>query len=159
MTDKAKSKSGSGQNLQLTTFKVHQRLYGIDVREVQEIVKPMSITPVPHAPAYVLGLINLRGQIATAVGISELFGLALNERSEMLNIICHLGQSLIALQVDEIGDVVDVRGEDFEGPPSVLPEKIRSLLYGIYKTKEGLLSVIDLKKLAEALNIKNNTVA
>ena len=141
-------------SVQFSTFVVHKRLYGIDVTKVQEVVKAMPITPVPHSPKYVVGLINLRGQIATAIGVMELFDLKKSSRPDMMNIVCNVENNLIALQVDEIGDVMEVQVSDFEVAPSTLPEKIRKLLAGVYKTDGALLSVIDLTKVAECLGIK-----
>jgi len=152
--DKKSSSDKMVEYQQFSTFTVHGRLYGIDVLQVQEVMKPMPITLVPHAPDYVIGLINLRGQVATAVGIMELFGLSEKSYPEMMNIVCNIEGQLMALQVDEIGDVIEVASTQFEPPPSTLPNHIRRFLGGVYKTNDGLLSVIDLTKAMEFLGIK-----
>jgi purine-binding chemotaxis protein CheW len=139
---------------QYSTFYVNKRLYGIDVTKVQEVVKAMPITSVPHAPDFVIGLINLRGQIATAIGVMELFGLGEKSHPQMMNIVCNIENNLVSLQVDEIGDVMEVSSIDYESPPSTLPDRIRSLLSGVYKTEDSLLSVIDLTKVSERIGIK-----
>lgn len=133
---------------QYSAFFVHQHLYGIDVQRVQEVVKPMPITPVPHAPPFVIGLINLRGQIATAIGLLELFETGKKSTPDMMNIICNIDGNLISLLVDEIGDVLEMTRSDFEETPATVPHQVARLLEGVFKTKDALMSVVSVEKVA-----------
>lgn len=139
---------------QFSTFYVSGRLCGIDVTRVQEVVRPMPITPIPLAPIYVTGLINLRGQVATAIGLRQLFGLMDNPPDLFMNVVCKLDGSLISLQVDEIGDVIEVSDADFEATPQTVPQEIRRFMSGIYKISGSLLSIIDVDRVNKYLNHK-----
>jgi purine-binding chemotaxis protein CheW len=145
---------GIRQTSQFSTFFVSGRLYGIDVTRVQEVVRPMAITPIPLAPEYVTGLINLRGQVATAIGLRQLFGLMDNPPDLFMNVVCKFDGALISLQVDEIGDVIDVSMKDFEPTPQTVPQDIRRFMSGIYKISSSLLSIIDVDRVNKYLNHK-----
>ena len=93
---------GTGAELQFSTFYIADRLYGIDVTQVQEIVKPMAMTKIPLSPDYVRGLINLRGQVATAIGLRELFGISEAPPEFFMNVVCRLDGSLMSFHVDKI---------------------------------------------------------
>ncbi len=137
---------------QYSTFYVAGRLYGIDVMKVQEVLKSQPLTRMPLSPTYVHGLINLRGQIATAIGLQELFDINESHAQERMNVVCRLNDTLIALMVDKIGDVVEVLQKDFEFPPDTVPESVRRFMTGVYKTPTELLSVIEIDKLNSVLN-------
>lgn len=144
--------SGVSNTMQYSTFYISDRLYGIEVTEVQEIVKPMDMTFVPLAPKHVRGLINLRGQVATAIGVRELFDLHDEAPEKLMNVVCNIENQLISLQVDEIGDVVEVNESNYEITPQTVPEKTKRFLSGVYKREEKLLSIIDINKIVKHLN-------
>lgn len=137
---------------QFSTFRVDGRFYGVNVKLVQEITKSMAVTKVPMAPNYIHGLINLRGQIATAIGIRELF--ALKESSEVIpvNVVCKCEGLLLSLVVDEIGDVLELDEKDFEDAPETIPSEVARFMTGVYKVQNDILSVIDVKKIVDFLN-------
>jgi purine-binding chemotaxis protein CheW len=140
-------KNNQDSSKKYSTFYVSNQLYGIDVIQVQEIAKPLPITKIHLAPAHVLGLINLRGQIATAIGLRELFGLAQNTESEKMSVVYKCDGAPLSLLVDQIGDVIEVTGETFEKPPETLNASIKRFMSGVYKTPEAILSVLDIEKL------------
>ena len=137
---------------QLSTFFVSGRMYGIDVSSVQEVTKAMSITPVPLAPNYIHGLINLRGQIATAIGLRELFALEQTSSGELMNVVCRENGTLVSLLVDSIGDVVEVGQSDYEPTPETVSSHVGQYMQGVYKIPENLLSVLDVKKVVGILD-------
>lgn len=138
---------------QLSTFWIDGNLYGVDVQLVQEATKGIPLTRTPLAPNYIGGLMNLRGQIATAIGLRELFELKPTQTiAEKNYIICKNETLLMALIVDEIGDVLDVDSESFESTPETVPETIKNYISGVYKLPSELLSVIDIKKMIESIN-------
>jgi len=137
---------------QLTTFSVGNNLFGIDVMEVQEVTNSLQVVDVPLAPSFVKGLINLRGQLATAIGLRELLSIDDQEEERQMSVICKIEENLVSLFVDKIGDVVEVNEDAFEVPPKTLDENIRSFLRGIYKLEGQLLCVIDLKSISEKLS-------
>lgn len=138
---------------QYSTFFVADRLYGIDVVQVQEITKTMPITHVPLAPKYVHGLINLRGQIATAVGLRELFELPKSaDTSETLSVVCKDDGMLLSLLIDRVGDVLEVNDSDFEPTPETISPNVSRFMSGVYKIPGNLLSIIEVSKIIEILN-------
>lgn len=137
---------------QLTTFYIGRDLFGIEVMQVQEVSINPQIVRVPLAPDFVLGLINLRGQIATALGLRELFGGKPNETGEKMSVVCKIDGNLVSLVVDSIGDVIEVKREQFESAPDTLPGTIRRYIKGIYKLNGVLLSVLDTDMLAKELS-------
>jgi len=132
---------------QLCTFYVEKQLYGIDVTQVQEVVRHLPMSRIPLAINSVRGLINLRGQVATAIGLREMFAISGATRNEPMNVILKHEGSLIALQVDEIGDVMEVERNDIERIPATIPDSIRSYMSGVFQLNGSLLCVIDLSKL------------
>ncbi len=134
------------------TFFIENRLYGIEVKKVQEIVRTMPITKVPLAPQCVHGLINLRGQIATAIGLRELFGLAPQVDTEKMNVVCVTDSGLVSLLVDRIGDVIEVGEDIFESTPDTISEDVKKFMQGVYKTSGQLLSVLNIDDISKYLN-------
>ncbi len=139
---------------QFATFYISDRLYGIDVMQVQEVTQTLSLTPIRMAPPFVRGLINLRGQIATAIGMRELFGLSDEKNdSAQASVVCKVNGGLISLLVDRIGDVIEVSEDSFESTPDLIEEDIRKMMRGVYKTDGEILSVIDTQYLSTTLNL------
>lgn len=132
---------------QLCGFKIKGDCYAISVLDVQEVIKPHSLTKVPLSPDYVKGLINLRGQIVTSISLRKLFQMDDREAGEEhMNIIVRNSESLYALMVDEILDVIDVDEEKFENIPETINEEIKKYIKGVYKLEENLLILLDLEK-------------
>jgi len=136
---------------QFSTFYIEGLLYGIDVMKVQEITKALPMTRVPLAPKFIRGLINLRGQISTAIQLSELFGLQVSIPEDQMNVVCKISDILISFLVDRIGDVMELHSKDFEPTPDTVPENIRKYILGIYKTPNCLISVIDVDSIIESI--------
>jgi purine-binding chemotaxis protein CheW len=139
---------------QLTTFTLGDFRYGVDVMQIQEVTRFLPTTTIPLAPTYVRGLINLRGQIATAIGLRELFALEPQQQDQQsMTVICRVDGALLSLLVDTIGDVIEVAESAFEPIPANIKDPMKKFMGGVYKTSEGLISVIDLQKLANELNL------
>ncbi|MES2528921.1 MAG: chemotaxis protein CheW [Bdellovibrionota bacterium] len=139
---------------QFSTFTIDGRLYGIDVMKVQEVTKPLNVTLMRTAPPFIKGLINLRGQIATAIGLRELFGLTADPSVHKMTVVCKVEDILISLLVDNIGDVVEVSDKEFEPSPLSIPASIRSYMQGVYKTENAILSIINLEVILKELDRK-----
>jgi purine-binding chemotaxis protein CheW len=144
----------STKSKQFSTFYIDGRLYGIDVMKVQEITRPMPVTLMRTAPSFIKGLINLRGQIATAIGLRELFNLQTNDSLDKMTVVCKVEDVLLSLLVDNIGDVVEVKDSSFEKPPKTISGDIRSFMDGIYKTEDSILSIINLDSILHELDKK-----
>lgn len=129
---------------QYCTFQIHDLLMGIDVLEVQEVIRGRQLTPVPLAPDSVQGLINLRGQIVTAVDLRR--RLALPHRAPdapTMLVVVRNGQEVAALVADAIGDVIEVDSASFELPPETMAAAAQQLVIGVHKLPKQLLHILD----------------
>ncbi len=131
---------------QYCTFYLDGHFLGIGVKEVQEVLKYQYMTEVPLADAEVAGLINLRGQIVTALDLRKVMGLGARKEKLPMNIVVRSDDGPLSLLVDEIGDVVEVEKESFEDPPETLEVSFRHLIKGVYKLQEKLMLVLDLDR-------------
>ncbi|WP_369140123.1 chemotaxis protein CheW [Modestobacter versicolor] len=132
---------------QLATFWLDGDLFGVEVEHVQEVLRSQSITRVPLAPSAVAGLINLRGQVVTAIELRERLGRTPRpEGQEAVVIVVRLHGEAVSLLVDSIADVVDVDLRDFEGPPDTLDGAARDLIRGAYKLSGQLLLALDVNR-------------
>src|SRR5262245_16999243 len=106
---------------QYCTFFLEPYYFGIDVLKVQEIIRYQDMTRVPLAPPVVCGLINLRGQIVTAIDLRRRLELPERPGGQLpVNVVVHTDDGAVSLLVDEIGDVLQVSEEAFESPPETL---------------------------------------
>ncbi|ATX82884.1 CheW protein [Mariprofundus ferrinatatus] len=136
--------------MQLCTFKLGDYFFGVDVEKVQEVIRHQEMTRIPLAKKEIRGLINLRGQIVTAVDLRLLLGLSkFSDSDEPMNIIICDDDGAVSFQVDEIGDVLDVDESSFEYPPETLKGIARELIQGAYKLTDRLLLVLDADKAVE----------
>lgn len=137
------------ENRQFTTFYIAGHLYGIEVLRVQEVTGALPIAQVPLAPKFVCGLINLRGQISTAISLRELFQIYDRTPEDQMNVVCRINDVLISFLVDSVGDVLELDFKDFESAPETVPDGIRRFIEGVYKTPEALMSVVDVDRIAD----------
>jgi len=135
------------QNLQFCTFYLDNLLFGVPLTDVQEVMKHTAMTRVPLAPSVVRGLINLRGQIVTAVDLRQKLEFPPPpEDKAPMNVVVHNDEGAVSLLVDEIGDVVEVKDDAFEPPPETLRGKVRGVILGVYKLSGKLMHVLDTAK-------------
>lgn len=131
----------------ICTFYVNEHFFGIDVNDIQEVIRYQEMTLVPLANEIVSGLINLRGQIVTAIDMSVRLGFTRTVDYENLtNIIVRTEDSAVSLLVDAIGDVIDISNDFFEVPPENIKGGIRNVLKEICKLDDQLLLILDLKQ-------------
>ncbi len=137
---------------QLTTFYVGHELFGIEVMKVQEVTGTPHVVPVPLAPEFVKGLVNLRGQIATAISLGQLFSISGKSDEQEMSVVCKNEGNLVSLIVSSIGDVVEVSKTNFERSPDTLPLSLKKYVKGIYKMEGALLSVLDIESIFKELS-------
>jgi purine-binding chemotaxis protein CheW len=129
---------------QYCTFSVAGHYFGLDVLRVQEVIRYQEMTRVPLAPPVVRGLINLRGQIVTALDLRHRLGLGrCPDGSRPVNVVVRCDDGAVSLLVDEIGDVLELPEHLFERPPETLTGPVRDLIQGAYKLPGRLLLVLD----------------
>ncbi len=129
---------------QFATFHVADLFFGVDVLDVQEVLRFQHMTNVPMAPDVVEGLINLRGQIVIAIDMRRRLALPPRPDNQTpMNIVIRTEDGAVSLLVDEIGDVLDVESSAWERPPDSLDPIARGLIRGVYKLNDCLLLVLD----------------
>jgi purine-binding chemotaxis protein CheW len=132
---------------QYCTFFVDGHYFGLDVLKVQEIIRYQEMTRVPLAPHVVRGLINLRGQIVTAIDLRRRLELKDRPADQLpVNVVVRTDDGAVSLLVDEIGDVLEVSEDLFEGPPETLKGTARELIRGAYKLEDRLLLILDTER-------------
>jgi purine-binding chemotaxis protein CheW len=135
---------------QLSTFHVGKYLFGVDVSLVQEVVRLQMITPVPLASPEIAGLINLRGEVLTAIDLRARLGLPPAEGTrEPVNVVVRVDDEPVSLLVDEIGGVLEVSQVPFEQTPSTVDERVRDLLLGAYTLPDRLLLALNAKRVLD----------
>jgi purine-binding chemotaxis protein CheW len=131
---------------QLSTFVVNGYLFGVEVATVQEVIRYQPMTRVPLAPPAFGGLVNLRGQVISAIDLRRRLGFPDRTAGELpMDVIVRTRDGLVSLLVDQIGDVVDVSGEAFEEPPDTLLGIARELIRRVYKLDDTLLLSLDIE--------------
>ncbi|MGA9355703.1 MAG: chemotaxis protein CheW [Terriglobales bacterium] len=132
---------------QFCTFYLDKLLFGVELKGVQEVIRSLEVTQVPLAPNVVRGLINLRGQIVTAIDLRR--RLELKPRpadTPPMNVVVRSDDGAISFLVDEIGDVVEVDDSSFEPAPEMLRGSIRNMILGVHKLNGRLMHVLDMEK-------------
>ena len=132
---------------QFCTFVVDGHYFGVEVERVQEVLRFQELTRVPLAPAVVSGLINLRGQIVTAVNLRQRLSLRERPAGQLpMSVILRSDDGAVSLLVDEIGEVLSAEGDMAEPPPETLRGVGRELIKGVYKLEGRLLLVLDAER-------------
>lgn len=132
---------------QFCTFCLDRMLFGVEVHQVQEVIRYQQMTRVPLASRAVRGLINLRGQIVTAIDLRCRLDLPERPSDQLpMNVVVRTAEGLVSLLVDDIGDVLEVEEESFERPPETLKGVARELIRGAYKLKNRLLLALDTER-------------
>lgn len=134
--------------LQCVTFRLDNEIYGINVMQVQEVLRVTEIAPVPGAPHYVLGIINLRGNVVTVIDTRERLGLEAKEVDESTRIvIIEADKMVVGILVDAVAEVVDLRSSEIESAPSVGNDESSKYIQGVASRDGELLILVDLNKL------------
>ncbi len=132
---------------QLCTFLVDDLYFGVDVCDVQEVVRFQRVTPVPLAAFPLRGLINLRGHVVPAIDMRRLFEKPEREPDQLpMNIVLRTEDGPVSLLVDEIVDVVEADPHLYEPRPEVMCGPVRHFIHSIYKLPERLLLVLDTER-------------
>lgn len=134
--------------LQWVTFRLDGETYGINVMQVQEVLRYSEIAPVPGAPSYVLGIINLRGNVVTVIDTRHRFGLMSGEVSDNTRIVIIESENhVVGILVDSVAEVVYLRQSEVETAPNVGNEESAKFIQGVCHKNDELLILIELNKL------------
>ncbi|TCK18818.1 CheW protein [Thiogranum longum] len=134
--------------VQWVTFRLADETYGINVMQVQEVLRVSEIAPVPGAPHYVLGIINLRGNVVTVIDTRTRLGLATTEVTDSTRIvIIETARHVVGILVDCVAEVVDVATSEVESAPNVGSDESANYIQGVASRENELLILVDLNKL------------
>ncbi|MFO8031035.1 MAG: chemotaxis protein CheW [Desulfohalobiaceae bacterium] len=134
--------------LQLVSFKLKDEEFGVDILQVQEIIRMQEITHVPNAPDFVEGVINLRGRVIPIVDLRKRFGLESKEHGSATRIIVvMIGQVTVGLIVDEVSEVLRIPEDTVEPPPPIVAGIESDYIKGVGKLEDRLLILLDLNKI------------
>jgi purine-binding chemotaxis protein CheW len=147
---------GEPMTVQFATFYLGEYLFAVPVGQVQEVLQQLPHTPAPGASRAVTGLINLRGQVVTALDLRKRLGMpprearaGSDEPAQSINVVVRAKDEVWSLIVDRIGDVMNVTEEQFEQPPDTLRGPLSDLIVGAYKLDGQLLLQLDVDRALE----------
>lgn len=139
--------------VELASFYIGESLCGMDILKVQEINKLIEMTRVPQAPEYVMGILNLRGEIVTIIDIGKKLGLKSIEMTDKTrNIIVNSNGEHIGLMVEKISDVIQAELEKVEAPPANIGGLQGKFFTGVFKTEDRLIGILDVDRVLEEEN-------
>jgi purine-binding chemotaxis protein CheW len=151
MSEKKATASANDPNdevLQWVTYRLDEETYGINVMQVQEVLRYTEIAPVPGAPDYVMGIINLRGNVVTVIDTRARFGLPSSEITDNSRIvIIESDEHVVGILVDSVAEVVYLRSSEIDSAPNVGTEESAKFIQGVSNRDNELLILVDLNKL------------
>ncbi|MEJ2687601.1 MAG: chemotaxis protein CheW [Gammaproteobacteria bacterium] len=146
MTQTAQTTDDS--SIQCVTFRLDDECYGINVMQIREVLRVADIAPVPGAPDYVLGIINLRGNVVTVIDTRKRLGLMPRDVDDSSRIvIIETDNQVVGIRVDSVAEVVDLRMADVESAPNVGNDESSKYIQGVASRDGELLILVDLNKL------------
>ena len=135
--------------IQWVTFKLDEEIYGINVMQVQEVLRLTEIAPVPGAPDYVMGIVNLRGNVVTVIDTRKRFGLFQKEPDDATRIvIVEVDKQVIGMLVDSVAEVVNLSTSEIESTPNLGEDNESSrYIQGVHSKGDDILILIDVDKM------------
>jgi len=153
------AKAKSGDELQLVVFNIGTEEFGVEIMNVQEIIRMTNITKIPQASGYVKGIINLRGRIIVVINLNVIMGMKSKEQNENTRIIvADIGETVMGFIVDSVSEVIRLPASNVEPAPSVIANKIGTeYVRGVGKMEDRLLILLDLDKILNANELHSVT--
>ncbi len=143
--------AGAGKGIPCVTFYVGESLLGVPIQQIEEINRHLDLTPVPHGPDYVRGVINLRGKVVTVVDLRTILGLEpAAVGRDTRNVIVNFHGEHVGLIVDRVADVVAARSDEIDRPPANLSSADGRFYSGVYKLESELLVLLDVEAVLTA---------
>lgn len=144
----AVAKEKKGDLYRWVTFRLAEEIYGVNVMQVQEVLRMTDVAPVPGAPHFVMGIVNLRGNVVTVLDTRKLLHLDSGEITDNSRImIIETRKMTVGLLVDSVAEVANISASEIDPPPTVGKEDTSRYIQGVYSTEDQILILIDLDKL------------
>ncbi|MBD3619639.1 MAG: chemotaxis protein CheW [Gammaproteobacteria bacterium] len=148
MNDHARSTDDKDRTLQWVTFRLGDETYAINVMQVQEVLRMTDIAPVPGAPDFVLGIINLRGNVVTVIDARARIGLPSREFDDDTRIvIIEAGTQVVGIVVDSVAEVMYVKESEVEAAPAVGNDESSKYIEGVVSRDDSITILMDLNKM------------
>jgi purine-binding chemotaxis protein CheW len=139
------SSSANAVNLEFVAFRVGAQEFCIDIMGVREIRGWTEATPLPHAPPYVRGVINLRGAVLPIVDLAMRFGLGLTEPTpRSVIIVVQVHQQVVGLLVDAVSDILTVSDASMQPTPDIACDLAKTFVKGVYAVDGRMISIVAL---------------
>jgi purine-binding chemotaxis protein CheW len=153
-----KNMANDGQ-LQLVTFYLGEELYGVDIMEVNGIINLQEVRPIPNAPIYVDGILNIRGDIMPVINLHKRFnlkGAQLSKEDQLKSgfVILKVFNMKLAIYIDQIAKVVTVDIDKMQPPPQMLTGIGAEYIQGVFHEEKGYLIILDIKRLFNPNELK-----
>lgn len=143
-----------GDLLQLVTFRIGEEEFGVDILAVQEIIRLMQITMVPRAPAFIEGVINLRGKVIPVINMRTRFNMpALEHDSNTRIVVMEFDQKIVGFLVDAVSEVLRIPAGTVEAAPPIVAGIGSEYIKGVGKLEDRLLILLDLDNLLSDMNL------
>lgn len=136
----------------LVTFQLGEELYGVEIMDVDQIVRVQDVRPIPNAPYYVEGIFNLRSEIIPVISLHKRFHIkkaSLDEGDEFLGgfIILKIENNKIGIIIDRVARVVDVKKEEIQQPPQMIAGIGAEYIHGVVRKDPGYLIILEIHRL------------
>ena len=156
MVEIKKDERKVASEVQLVIFRLAQEEFGLFISQVREIIRMQDVTPMPKAPDFIEGVINLRGQIVAVMDLAERLSLKSGDRTEKSRIIVtEVKDNMVGLLVDEVPEVLRIAEDSIEPAPEVFDTKIHSdFIKGVGKVGKRLIILLDVDKILSKEEIK-----
>lgn len=143
----------AGNTLQIIVFTVGNEDYGLEIEKIQEVIRMKPIKQLPRTPPFVLGVMNLRGNIIPVIGLREKFGLESFQYNQFTRIIVvnHKGK-FVGMVVDEVNRVINVPMNNIEGNPEMVNDNTRALVRGVARLQDQVIILVELDYLLYSLD-------
>ncbi len=151
-TQDQKAQPSANDELQLVVFMIGNEEFGVEITNVQEIIRMTSITRIPQSPNYVRGIISLRGRIIVVLNLNVIMGTESKEQDENTRImVASIGETVMGFMVDSVSEVIRLPHKNIEPAPAVIANKLDTeYVRGVGKMEDRLLILLDLHKLLSA---------
>lgn len=149
MAEQKKEQRAAGKEIQLVVFRLAGEEFGLDIAQVREIIRMQGITPMPQAPEFIEGVINLRGQIIGVMDLAKRFGLKSQTKTEKSRIVVvEIKENTVGLIVDEVPEVLRISEGQIDPTPSVIESQVHSeFIRGVGKLEDRLLILLAAEKI------------
>lgn len=143
-------------SMQVVCFKVGGEEYGIEILKVQEILKLPRTTKLPKSADYIIGIIDLRGQVIPIIDLGKRFGIDINTKEEnMRAIVVDINGKKVGLAIDSVSHVIRVDGKDVEPAPPIVKGISGRYIIGIAKVEKGFIVILDINQIFSVEELAN----